>query len=367
MVYLDEIMNRRELIRRLDAGYVRSQQHPTDSLTIFNYTNKTQFDNEWDDVTEQCRGLIINLYSEEVVSRPFRKFHNWEQMPPVVQADLLKQKAVPLIKWDGSLGILYRLHTGEYAIATRGSFTSPQAKHATELLRECYAEFEPIMGLTYLFEIVFPENRIVVDYKDMDDLVLLAVIDTETGGTLPPGPYDWPGPWNEPLTQFETLADVLAAPQRENEEGFVVWFPKSDMRVKWKFDEYKRLHRILTNTSSLSVWEALSSGQSLDAIIEHVPDEFYHWVKGIVHGLRHAFADIETDARDEYDWIMKRVRRPEEDVTKRRKEFALLACESPYKDVLFGLYDGKDIAPRIWKRIRPQYEVPWTVQPEETA
>lgn len=67
------------------------------------------------------------------------------------------------------------------AIATRGSFTSEQAGHATAVLHTCYPRFEPPEGLTVLFEIVYPGNRIIVDYCDTDDLVLLGAVDTATG------------------------------------------------------------------------------------------------------------------------------------------------------------------------------------------
>src|SRR5439155_17561955 len=48
-----------------------------------------------------------------------------------------------------SLGILYPTPEG-HAIATRGSFASEQALHATEVLREKYAAFEPPAGHTVL-------------------------------------------------------------------------------------------------------------------------------------------------------------------------------------------------------------------------
>lgn len=369
MVNLINVMSPSLLQDMLDKGYVRKQNHPTEPLAILNYANKTMFDGEWNEVTRKTRGLIYNYDTGEVVSRPFEKFFNWSQIPADQQARLMNEPVDTYVKWDGSLGILYALHTGETAIATRGSFTSPQAQHATKVLRRRYPEFEPILGLTYLFEIVFPENRVVVDYKGWDDLVLLAVIDTATGRTVPScvvGSADWPGPVNQAVG-FKTLADVLAAPQEANQEGFVVHFPAHDLRVKIKFDEYTRLHKIMTNTSSIAVWEALSSGDGFAALVEAVPDEFYAWVHQQVHALETAYNATYASACDEYDWIMKRIRRPEEDSKKRRKEFALLACESDYQDILFGLYDGKDVTPRIWKRLRPEHVKPFSTISEDVA
>ena len=61
--------------------------------------------------------------------------------------------------------------------AHRSRLTSEQATRATDLYRRKYTEFRPNPGLTYLFEIIYPGNRIVVDYGATEDLILLAVID----------------------------------------------------------------------------------------------------------------------------------------------------------------------------------------------
>jgi RNA ligase len=70
---------------------------------------------------------------------------------------------------DGSLGILYKVDGKPY-LATRGSFVSDQAVAGTAMLHERYGDYEFEDGFTYLFEIIYPENRIVIDYKGMSDL-----------------------------------------------------------------------------------------------------------------------------------------------------------------------------------------------------
>lgn len=40
-------------------------------------------------------------------------------------------------------------------------------------LTDRYSAWTPPTGHTVLFEIIYPENRIVVDYGEMEDLVLL--------------------------------------------------------------------------------------------------------------------------------------------------------------------------------------------------
>jgi RNA ligase len=123
----------------------------------------------------------------------------------------------------------------------------------------------------------------------------------------------------------------------------------------------------MTNVSTLSVWEALANGQGIEQFIDHVPDEFYSWVHRQVHRLEGDYGRIEERAKDDFEWVLRRLRRPEEDAKKRRKEFALLANETDYPDVLFGLYDGKDVAERIWKKVRPQFEKPYYALSEDVA
>ena len=162
------------------------------------------------------------------------------------------------MKLDGSLGISYATPNG-IQIATRGSFTSDQAVHATKLFQERYSALPwEADKYTYLFEVIYPENRIVVDYAGLDDLVLLAVIDTQTGQDVP-----LPEWFPNRVTTYDGITDLsaLKGMAKDNEEGFVVRF-SSGLRIKVKFDEYVRLHRLITGVNARRIWELLASGGS---------------------------------------------------------------------------------------------------------
>ena len=143
-------------------------------MWIYNYTNKTQYEGYWTPETLICRGLILDEVGD-VVARGFSKFFNY---PSPQTMSIPVEPFVVTEKIDGSLGILYYLD-GQAFIATRGSFTSRQALEGTAMLRE--QEIEHVEGVTPLFEVVYPENRIVVDYGDRRELTLLAAICNETG------------------------------------------------------------------------------------------------------------------------------------------------------------------------------------------
>jgi RNA ligase len=322
-----------QLEEALEQRYVRRQAHPDLPLSILNYTERCAYDAAWTPVTRQCRGLIYETGTLRVVARPFLKFFNYGE-PNAPELDL-DAPAVVTDKMDGSLGILYPTRPpldsahgtipAEYGIATRGSFASEQAVHATELLRERYLNWSPDPGLTYLFEIVYPENRIVLDYGATDDLFLLTVLETETGRDVSHDEATWsdlsrsawPGPRTE-THDFATLAGALAAEPRPNREGLVVYLPDLDERVKIKQTDYVALHRILTGTNARHVYEFAAVRACSEAIarlaegrdegklwasfvgldparVEQlqaagdgwleatgIPDEFYDWVRSVI-------------------------------------------------------------------------------------
>lgn len=338
---LRDLFDRALLDAMLEQGYVRRQMHPELPLAILNYSEQAAYGRVWNDVTRQCRGFIYNVVTHEVVARPFAKFFNHgEPDAPALDLDV---KVVVTDKADGSLGIIYPARGG-YAVATRGSFTSEQALHATATLHDRYADWEPPPGCSTLVEIVYPSNRIVVDYEGLDDLVYLASIRISDGGVEP---WFWPGPIVEEMG-YDSLAHALSAVPRPNREGLVVYFPDSGERVKLKQADYVALHRILTGTNARSVWEYAAVRACADLIVElkhwgtylgidparaaellevgdgwidaaGIPDEFHAWVRAtldeaeekaggaVVSGIVLAErAEKVSDRRERYAYVSAR-------------------------------------------------------------
>jgi RNA ligase len=330
----------KELLQNMVADKLVSvQKHPECDLFIYNYTPKVQYDKLWNEITLNTRGLILNA-NLDIVARPFGKFFNIEEHEiyelPKLPFDVYE-------KLDGSLGILYWLNNKPF-IATRGSFTSDQSIHATRIL---YNKYKRTFGLldrscTYLFEIIYPENRIVVDYGKMDDLILLTVIDNFTGRERI---EDVGFPI---VKKFNGINDInhLRGLEEDNKEGFVIRF-ENGFRVKLKFQEYVRLHRIITGVSNVAIWEYLSQGKSLEELLDRVPDEFYDWVKHTQKELDIEFNGILNECMlsfKEFDT---------------RKETALYFKTKKYQSVLFSMLDGRTPNKIIWKMIRPKYSRPF--------
>ncbi len=342
------------------GGFVARREHPEAPLWIFNYTARCQYEHLWTPETLTARGLILN-FAGGVVARPFPKFFNLSEHEP--ESSNLPRLPIgsPFIaseKMDGSLGIAFRNpSTGRVEFATRGSFVSDQARWAQEWWDERFGYLEIPVGQTWLFEIVYPENRIVVNYGQRAELVMLAVIDIETGLDLPLP--EWGG---STARQFDadTIDSLLAlVDDPQNFEGFVLRFPSTGQRVKVKLDEYVRLHRILTSCSSRTIWEALSSGTGLGNVLDHVPDEFYRWVR-----------EQAAEIQGRYDAIHQECSRLFADSRVNpadRKATAGFFTQQAHPAVLFKMLDGKDASPLIWKAARPESERPFVAGSDEAT
>jgi RNA ligase len=315
-----DLLDATELYKLRELGYISKREHPTEPLSILNYTDKAQLADAdfWaaHPALSHCRGLIYNSYTNEIVARPFRKF--WNHNQPAADKIDLKERVYATDKVDGSLGIMYREPSGDLAIATRGSFTSDQALHATHLLRTKYQmslagprdpreRYHAADDETFLFEIVYPENRIVLDYHGADELILLGSVEIDSGYVSLPAAasihLDWTG-WTAQTFGYNTLGDALAAAPRPNAEGFVIATRGGEKMVKIKQEDYVRLHKIIFGLTEKSIWRALVAGDSLDSLLEPLPDEFHAWVREVYGRLKGAASTWGEGVREEYRRII---------------------------------------------------------------
>ena len=324
----------------IENGYITRRKHPDLPLYIYNYTAKAQYENVWNESTLTCRGLICDE-GGHIYARPFRKFFNLEQVEQLPDEPFEVTE-----KMDGSLGIMY-WHEGQPFIATRGSFDSDQAREANKMLRNYHiAGLDP--AYTYLFEIIYPENRIVVDYGSRRELVLLAAVHTGSGLEMAHWALvDWVK-WPHIVEYMPMGLDELRAYTATNKEGFVLHF-MAGLRVKVKLAEYVRLHKLLTGITEKSIWrDYLMPGNDITPLLDRVPDEFNVWLKSTVANMQNAYRLIEQDATCEYVKAIRQAGQTD------RRAFAEIAKRSTVAPILFNMLDGKDYSRHIWKMIEPK-------------
>src|SRR5882724_18037 len=352
-----------ELYRNLHSGYIMQKSHPVYPLKLLCYTRAAQYDSAWSDAVSKCRGLIAEEETGRIVGFCMPKFHN------KTEHDNGKPYAKPLPKYedfqifdkmDGSMGTVY-YYNGFWHVATKGSFGSEQAEKATHMLRDINTDLL-IPDTTYVVEIIYPSNRIVVDYGDRKDLVLLTSY--SANGTEILNPPEWESTGFSYIKSYGRAAGlthndsdgldklVEHSPSGTEAEGFVVRF-ESGTRVKLKYAEYLALHKILTNCTERTIWEAMSTGTGLDQFFDNVPDEFDSWATSVINRLEDSFTEYQVIVAGLFNKVLKDLNNPT------RKEFASAVANCEYKGALFRILDGKSIDDMAWKSCYPKNEKPF--------
>lgn len=344
----------------VEQGLLSRKVSPDGDLVLYDYTEKVQFEKLWDEVTLNHRGTVYSLETGELVARAFPKFFNFSELSPEKQKDLLHSTAFTVYeKLDGSLGIIY-YWKGQWRVNTRGSFTSDQAVKGLEMLNKLDL-WKLDQTVTYLVEIVYPENRIVVDYKGEEFLALLEILDTKTGDNY----------WIEENTVFKyaaryfnftTVQGILDKIKTLpfNEEGYVVSF-QGGQRAKFKGDEYVEMHRLISGLSPLTIWERMEDGVVSKEFLATIPEEFRDRYEDIAICLESAFLELKGKIAERFRYVVKDNGLMDCPADERRKSLGLYLKDFPHEldsymfPVLLAKYDV--LHKMIKKEIRPKGNV----------
>lgn len=330
-------------------GNVNIQISPDGRLILFNYTAKAQYENRWNFFERVSRGLILEVGSGRLVAKPFPKFFNWGEGGRTTEADLMRLWE----KVDGSLGIVF-YDDGRWQVATRGSFISEQARWAQAKLADY--DFRIVdRHIVLLVEIIYPDNRVVVDYGSRAELVLLEAVDMEDLGMLPEvnlifteNMAEFTG-MRQPRyldfdVQIEVVLDRLRS-TRDDIEGYVGLFADGS-RFKFKTDYYIERHKWIFGLTKKAVGKAMLAGTIMQ-MWQECPDEmlmqFNDWhrdLKESHRNLMHEIVDIYSKSpavSAPLDW-------GNQDPIKNRPEFAkwVMKNHKVYQRGLFLLFDDRD-------------------------
>lgn len=377
----------------IDARLVTANRHPTLPLTVYAYTEYCQYIRAWTPVTMAARGLVVDDEGN-VIARSWGKFFNVHEhgrghdfAPPLPDEPFEIYEKV-----DGSLAVIF-WYAGTWQVTTRRSFESPQAEWARQRLGKADTS-RLVKGLTYIAEALFPQNRVVVDYGQREDLVLLGA--TRPDGTeidLADAADHWEGIGSvirahAPVTldELSRLAsaglDLTGRPVSGIEsEGWVIRY-QSGIRVKVKQEEYLQLTALVGEIGTVDVWRwtaistfgphfpakylarALScpaaeiTGTNGDfeapmrVAVEKAPDEYHDQVRAAVDQFAWAAGDVYAEMRDRFNQLKS---------IGDRREFARAANQiedSQVRAGVFMLLDDRieDAKLRAWVAVKPAPE-----------
>ena len=312
----------------------------------------------WNQVNKYFRSVIYRKSDYTVLSSGFPKFVNYgenvENFPPPKDLD----NSVVISKEDGSLMIVDYVNM-QLNIRTRGTVsyrTLENYKDFEESMKK-YPRVESWMkehpNISLLFEIVTPNQRIVLDYPEVD-LFLIGAVDKTTLELVDQDTLDkytldiWVNRPN--LYYFNNVKDlILSIKNMKGIEGCCLY--KGGDIWKIKSDEYLKLHSFKSNASVKNIIELYSEYgfPSFDEFKGMILDEFdwecWKFIEKYVENICDVKKSIDKSIQDVVYFVKNNDQLS-------NKEFALLVndtYESCYKTIAFCLRNGKDIPERIIK------------------
>jgi T4 RnlA family RNA ligase len=292
-------------------------------------------------VVRECRGLVLNYDSHEVVAKSFDRFFNWgevaEEMDDFDFADFCVQS-----KEDGSLALLYHFD-GEWRANTRGSFALDDMQFQSFTWQQaiCKAVGETNLedvGLplnpkfTFVCEFCSPWNKVVRRYKK-PVLYLLSAFDPQTLEELTLAQCDSfahsAGMLRPTLYEFKSIEEIqkFLQDQAENDPTYegVVMRDKHGHRWKIKSATYLGLHRIKGN-------DTFNPKHLLPFILAGEEDELLTYFEEV----REKFYEAKSRVLEEYIGVLEAW--GDHHAIDDQKEFALsIKDQTGYPSVLFNV------------------------------
>jgi T4 RnlA family RNA ligase len=232
-------------------------------------------------IRRECRGIIFDTATGEIIRRPFHKFFNVNEREETQDnvVDLSQSHAI-LEKLDGSMIAPFVVNDQLIWGTKMGATEVAEPVEDFVLLHENYSQFARFIirrGYTPIFEWCSRKQRIVLDYKE-DQLILTAIRDLTTGRymsldlvTNTADLYFIPT-----VRAFEPQSDMKSfieyVRDLEDLEGFVVRFSDGHM-LKLKCDWYVQIHKAKEKILQDRNIVELILDDKLDDVKAHLPQE----------------------------------------------------------------------------------------------
>jgi len=325
-------------------------KHPELSINIFNYTQRCQYSQSWNELTKKCRGLVLDD-TGNVVAKGFDKFFNYNEPGVLIPKDS------PRIyeKMDGSL-ILVTYYKNTLVVSTRGSFVSEQAILAKTLIEKNTELLEYIKEdnnkHTFLFELIGPANRIVVIYPH-NEIIFLGAIENSTEKDIIPENINMPiivKKVEQISTGSENYIEYLQSMKVDNKEGFVLVWENMGIvsyRLKFKFDSYIELHKIIYGLNKKDIIDYIMN-KNIEELYIKLPEEFYVKIKQFIDEANNEYKLIEQMCMDHLATFNSNAT---------RKEIAISTINNfrPYSSIIFNMLDKKEYSKGIWELIKESF------------
>lgn len=269
-------------------------------------------------IYRECRSIVIDLKRDELVTVPFRKFFNLNEVAENsvdnIKNKISKSKTIEVSdKLDGSMHCArwYNndiFYTGSMALDENESWRLVEGK---EMLNDDYIKMiKENPNLTFIFEYISLKDAHVVLYNKHDEgLYLIGIRDVNNGKEFSyseliglASKYNIKSVNLENKTIDELLEEMKYYKSHEK-EGWVINI--DGHKVKLKCDDYVYVHRILDKVSSINIVIQSIAEDKYDDLISKIPDKYRERINCIAREIFNYVKETEKEIIKSYNTAPK--------------------------------------------------------------
>jgi len=297
-----------------------------------NYDQIEAKDDDW--ISQHCRGLVLEQVFGEVgqageyrvLARPFYRFFNFGQ-PSAAQIDWASAKYHE--KLDGTLCILYFDHTlDKWCVATRSVPDADIENNGVTFSELFWRHFNYSTdsldkGVTYLFELCGPDNRIVVGYENWE-VYLLGTFYNSTCEEIGVE-HSFPSPKMYPFLGIDDAIKFVNDMPGAEFEGCIVC-DKNKNRIKIKNKQYLYIAKIISGMDT--------DRQMMSSVLQNTFDDIVPYLAEYKVKKLNNMKELLSRKIHQLDMFIDSLDRACE-----RKDIAIRVSDSPFKSWMSAIMD----------------------------
>ena len=343
-----------------------------EGYTVIKYNVAFENTFQWDDtdplgsaIRRECRGLIFNSKTGDLISRPYHKFFNTnEREETQLEKINLNEPHIVLEKLDGSM--IHPIPTEDwFSLATKSGITdiSQQAENFivdkpeySFFINMCISQ-----NATPIFEWISRKNRIVIDYPE-DNLILTAVRWNSNGSYVPYNEIvEYQKKFNIPVvkaiagdeTDLQKIVDHIR--KWDDGEGVVIRFDTGHM-VKIKADYYVLRHKIKEQVSQEKNVIKILLEDGLDDLVPLLAENDVKLLQNFQKLFWKGVDEVSVELQEIYS---------RSDENQSQKDFALFFVQSllpKYQPFMFNMRKGMSVKDLLIEKISKSLSTSTTVE-----
>ena len=323
--------------------FIKHKQHyKYPNLYLFKYD---QINSDFTkSIVKVCRGIILNRDNDwKPVCYPYEKFFNWGEK----EASQIDWRHYPNIyeKLDGSLISLW-YYDYKWHVSTSGTPDAMCYVGGTNFLfRDLFwkvwnelgyklpdvSKCAGLLDFTYMFELMTPFNRVVVDHKKNDIKLhgargLISLQERDPDYIVQEFDLNWKTVKKYNFKNLFEIIDMTKTMKGIEQEGFVVCDYKFN-RIKIKCDDYVKLHHCVSGMSTRKMIEIIQKNET-EEILNYFPS-----YKEMFAEIKEKYENLIIETEKCYDNFKN---------IENQKDFALAVKDLSYSSALFNVRNMKN-------------------------